>query len=1674
MASYAWFDISTSNNKGLADAKQNDVLIRCIHSNQRFLVGVTGQTSSFIVNTDGTAKLASNLDCPYVMTRCIRPIDNIIQMADGVFIYECNVLSTRVTTSNMSCSNLIVAPDGIIHAGKSVTIIERLTCPTIFTNQISRNSGDNIIFTDPVVMEQSLTLCNLVSSNVTVGKHVSTYTLDASHSMSTPLAMIQVLSNVDTIKIQGLVAENSNLAGSNLAFKTSTIASSTFSNVYTSNLWTIHTNTSLISALSNNTIDLENTRISRGNFSCSAINASNNLVVLGESTLAKKVTISSNLDVANIAEFKSNVHVTNDMDCSNLVSRSRITCQDLITNNISPPNDNLYISGDKFKIIDGCNLYTTNATFQSQTSSKITCDTCTVNDTLKVKNTITTESLVVNTTADVTSNITCPTLHTTTIVGINNTSVGINNILIDRSNISLAGYANMSNVFVKHSVVLDTFASMSIKCPSVQMGLFTLSNDMMCSQDVTAQRVIATHIKSSNNELNIDNFVIRDLDHLHGHHVNINELKVNTKATIQSLDVATDVRVSNNIQCKSNVFCDMIKGYTTPGNINIESINITDNNKLTAHTLFASNVTVTNGELILQDNAVIRKQNGPVIIDIHGKLHGSNVIANESINSACLKNGVITSDKLGTNAITSAHLSSGLSFTGTCRFDDIDLRGSFKADGTMNICGVSFSNACIGLGGITVPDYQLHIKGKSMFSDSTVNVFTGLSNNTGVVAIQSTHVQSPVGIILSQDTPTQHIDSKIQLATYPACFGIGSTQPGDLVIQTKDVDGRASKVYVNESIVVSASNIGIWKSEPLAPLHTSIFAADKVGLGGRTSPNDTLDMIGNITVMRDTNAGSVSLKLLDVDETGANMWLDMTKKLGIYNQGGDISISAHDNDPSTCEHIRIQSITGNIGLGTSSPLAPLHIHNRLRPGATPSANTVHINTDTAAVLFETNAGSHRFELSSNGVVTTNQSTIKPYIKLLGTHQVYHSSVSDFSMLSGNDLTMELGNFTRIILFTQPTYLGTFELIENPHPSPLVVPLTGPQRKLNWSSALRSFALSSMNTTCHRIASDIRYIENMTNSDVFYMNSTMKLIGLGTPNPQAALDIHSSLTSNVIAYKSIPILDTQLNLRNIQELSITGPFSVNGHRILDTDNNLIGINSVNFDTTLVKDNKVIIDDVFNMSNIQSVSIKGPLYYNGQPIIDADTNILNVNTVSARGPMTVNGRKFVDADLNTTCMTLSASGTVSSDSRFELDTVGSIERRGDDMMIMPAHACAFVNVGNTLKTATIHPNRQEFELHGTLSHQGYELITNTRSMSNIQNITMAGDLAVGPRTVIANTGNITTTSLNVTKSITHNDMIIVDQNRDVMNIGSVSMGAPFVINAKTIIDDTLNLQNIKRASVESLTLNGSSSMTNTTDGVLTMECSGFKLTLKDAVGTKRVMLNCVQTGTLYCDAHLQAMSIKTTVIDADDQGADLDIKTQPGYFAKTNVGFSGPKYKIGDQGYAMQADPATNALHVLGPGNIKLLDVQSTHTYFKNKIIIGQPQETEHELSVAGSIFCDRDMYSFSDERKKINIRRIPDALKKLRKLKGVVFNRIEDPSRTHTGVIAQDVQRVLPEAVFEDPYSGYLSVAYGNLVGLLIESIKDIYTLSKTTRRTTQRVRLRKIKGCVSIVKTKDT
>ena len=98
----------------------------------------------------------------------------------------------------------------------------------------------------------------------------------------------------------------------------------------------------------------------------------------------------------------------------------------------------------------------------------------------------------------------------------------------------------------------------------------------------------------------------------------------------------------------------------------------------------------------------------------------------------------------------------------------------------------------------------------------------------------------------------------------------------------------------------------------------------------------------------------------------------------------------------------------------------------------------------------------------------------------------------------------------------------------------------------------------------------------------------------------------------------------------------------------------------------------------------------------------------------------------------------------------------------------------------------------------------------------------------------------------------------------------------------------------------------------------------------------------------------------------------------------------------------------------------------------------------DMSAAGAATFNNDVTAFSDARLKDNVETIPNALEKVCAMRGVNFTRNDNNDQPCTGVIAQEMQEVFPVVVKENnDENNTLSVSYGNLVGVLIESIKEL-------------------------------
>lgn len=109
--------------------------------------------------------------------------------------------------------------------------------------------------------------------------------------------------------------------------------------------------------------------------------------------------------------------------------------------------------------------------------------------------------------------------------------------------------------------------------------------------------------------------------------------------------------------------------------------------------------------------------------------------------------------------------------------------------------------------------------------------------------------------------------------------------------------------------------------------------------------------------------------------------------------------------------------------------------------------------------------------------------------------------------------------------------------------------------------------------------------------------------------------------------------------------------------------------------------------------------------------------------------------------------------------------------------------------------------------------------------------------------------------------------------------------------------------------------------------------------------------------------------------------------------------------------------------------------------------GGKDQVEWSFYRNGDFLSPANVIAYSDIRVKSDIKEIPNALEKVKSIRGVTYTRTDTGAR-QAGVIAQEVEKVLPEVISTNRNESaniddFKSVAYGNMVSILIEAIKEL-------------------------------
>jgi hypothetical protein len=251
---------------------------------------------------------------------------------------------------------------------------------------------------------------------------------------------------------------------------------------------------------------------------------------------------------------------------------------------------------------------------------------------------------------------------------------------------------------------------------------------------------------------------------------------------------------------------------------------------------------------------------------------------------------------------------------------------------------------------------------------------------------------------------------------------------------------------------------------------------------------------------------------------------------------------------------------------------------------------------------------------------------------------------------------------------------------------------------------------------------------------------------------------------------------------------------------------------------------------------------------------------------------------------------------------------------------------------------------------------------------------------------------------------------------------------------------------------------------TSGQTTFSTDDSSTALAYSVGKTDVFLN----GIRLAPADFTATNGTSIVLASGASTSDVLFVVTYGTFQVADLGATlTSDLNIGSQkitGSAIQLDCSGDIIFDAGGGDIQISDdgtsIGNLSNVSTNFVVQSNVSDADllikgndggssitactFDMSAAGAATFNNDVTAFSDVRLKQEIDTIDNALKRVTSMRGVFFDRKDNSEVRQTGVIAQEVEPFLPEVVRQTKDDNKIkSVAYGNMVGVLIEAIKEL-------------------------------
>jgi Chaperone of endosialidase len=531
----------------------------------------------------------------------------------------------------------------------------------------------------------------------------------------------------------------------------------------------------------------------------------------------------------------------------------------------------------------------------------------------------------------------------------------------------------------------------------------------------------------------------------------------------------------------------------------------------------------------------------------------------------------------------------------------------------------------------------------------------------------------------------------------------------------------------------------------------------------------------------------------------------------------------------------------------------------------------------------------------------------------------------------------------------------------------------------------------------------------------------------------------------ISVNGFEIINDKRSMSNITNLAMTGVLSNAGGALA-----LTGATPAS--TVAFVGGTPLLDGSRNLSNVGALSMAGPLTnagttsltatsgtvlsVNGQPLVDAARNLTNVSALTLSGALTSTaGTVALNNAAPYTAAVLSVNGTSVLDGLRNLTGLNNVALSGS--LSNTAGALVF---GATGAATVLHVG-------------GAPLVDASRNVVNAGNLTMSG--------VLSNANALVLSSGTAGAKVLYaGGQPILDTGRNLSNVNGLSAGGAVSLTASAgtvlsvggtqLLDGARNFTN-----VGNVTMAAGGVLSNTAGITTSGALSAASLTLSGTLSAASLTLSgTLSAASLTLSGAMTAASLSGAAI-SDSTASTLSSVAASSKAVKA-------AYDLASTAYARADTPAS--LTVNGTSLSAPTTVASTGYI---GVGIANPLYPVHVAAKTAadsvSVYCDGDVSFQSDRRVKRDLRLITDALAKVRAIGGYTYlmrrtafgagaeGEAEEeeadaaqrpPQRRRLGLVAQEVQQQLPEAVSEAP-DGRLSVAYGNMVALLVEAVKEL-------------------------------